>query len=389
MVKIETFPSLGGVVSDDPARQCPPDDDENREGAMHTSEEASYSSESKYDYSSDDQSESSAYDLTASVNRHMDRLQLQPPESLVLDSKMKNLNLTGPDVHSDQEVSGIPTLEGHSSTLAITHHGVVPTDDENNDFPLLPWQTAAEAVSTDDGVHGTTGAAPEAGDADVESFVRSGDASISRMWDQNTPPNALTLSFEPPYHLLFKGSFHNAVKLAREQKKLLLVSIQDYEHFGSHLVNRDILGDDFIRNVLKSEFVVWQTTTDNREGYGYVTHYKIGAAPHLGVVHPTHKTIIWGVDGWTAEKPWSGFEISRSLVEIRFDRFHEEHMAIDIDLEETETEEGWPEDDLYMDISQRLAIQDALHRATEVHSLHDDADELIYALELQCVLLTS
>jgi hypothetical protein len=365
----------------------------------------------EYEYESDflqsEEESLSSYTVCTSVNRRMGRLQLQPPESPLLVSKMKDLNMTKPDkTECDDDSRLSPSVKRGGPVFRL------PDDDKHTYQPIkrarnitdaevgpsilrrMPFPTKDiddTAAATDVASDGTNGAAmPEAAGAENQSAV-PGDSPIARTWELTT---ALCISFQPPLYLMFNGSFTSALKHAREQKKLLLVSIQDYGKFSSHLINRDILGDSLVRNLIESEYVFWQTTTDDQEGKEYVNRYLVGSAPHLGVIHPTLGGVVWGADEWMDDKPWSVSNVAHSLTEICFDRFHGEKRSMEIGFEADHNGGSGPVGDIIqdksmVDASEEYAVQAALNVASASWGYGHPSEEVVYLLELQCALLQS
>ncbi|OQR93393.1 hypothetical protein ACHHYP_02585 [Achlya hypogyna] len=74
-------------------------------------------------------------------------------------------------------------------------------------------------------------------------------------------PQNLSQLFQPPASLMFHGSFADARRQALEQKKWLLVNIQDETVFASLMLNRDTWSDDLVQNLVASGFVFWQVAS--------------------------------------------------------------------------------------------------------------------------------
>jgi hypothetical protein len=154
------------------------------------------------------------------------------------------------------------------------------------------------------------------------------DDRITRAWGHC----ALSRTFEPPYDLIHsEGGFEGALAHAKEHNRLLLVSLQEYSEFGCHAVNRDIWGDDLIQDVIRAKFVFWQATVDTREGGQYARHFGVNRFPHIGIIHPNHRSIVWGSDGWTSDKPWTVCSIMEAMTDICFERYTEEQISMELD----------------------------------------------------------
>jgi hypothetical protein len=161
------------------------------------------------------------------------------------------------------------------------------------------------------------------------------DDRITRDWGHCGQQNTLARTFEPPYNMIHsEGGFEGALADAKEQNRLLLVSLQKYSEFGCHAVNRDIWGDDLIRDVIRAKFVFWQATVDNREGAQYARHFGVNRFPHIGIIQPNHRSLIWRTeDGWTSDKPWTVCSIMEAMTDACFEWYTEEQLSMEVDYD--------------------------------------------------------
>jgi hypothetical protein len=44
----------------------------------------------------------------------------------------------------------------------------------------------------------------------------------------------------------------------------------------------------------------------------YAEYFHLGHLPHVAIIHPKHRSIIWGLDGWTSEK--QGDELFQAMI---------------------------------------------------------------------------
>jgi hypothetical protein len=155
---------------------------------------------------------------------------------------------------------------------------------------------------------------------------------ITRAWGTNAEV------FSAPEHLMFRGTFEQAMAVAKDQKKLLLVNLQDDEGpnaFGSFAVNRDIFGLEQFQNIVPDRYIFIQLSAGNREAADYARHFQVEHFPHLGILHPEHRSILWGVDGWSSEQPWAPEIIMEALADWGFGRFtHEHHERMEVEAGE-------------------------------------------------------
>ncbi|KDO22673.1 hypothetical protein SPRG_10988 [Saprolegnia parasitica CBS 223.65] len=101
-------------------------------------------------------------------------------------------------------------------------------------------------------------------------------------------PQNLSQLFQPPTGLMFHGSFADARRHATEQRKWLLVNIQDETVFASLMLNRDTWSDDLVQNLVASGFVFWQTPANNEHGKKFCALYQVdeGLLPIVCILDP-------------------------------------------------------------------------------------------------------
>jgi hypothetical protein len=122
----------------------------------------------------------------------------------------------------------------------------------------------------------------------------------------DTHDKKLAKIFRPPFGLLFKGSLEEAKASCREEKKWILVNIQDETDFQCLVLNRDVWSDDFIEAVVQCSFVLLQWSVDSPAGRQYVQLYEPGrplAFPYVAVLDPETGALVKTITGpQTAEK---------------------------------------------------------------------------------------
>mmetsp|Transcript_12906 Transcript_12906/g.20012 ORF Transcript_12906/g.20012 Transcript_12906/m.20012 type:complete len:318 (-) Transcript_12906:596-1549(-) len=144
----------------------------------------------------------------------------------------------------------------------------------------------------------------------------------------------LSSSFAPPENLVYSlhGTLEEGNELGKLGRRLVLVSLQDYSSsFGSCIINRDVFGDGLIQDLIKSKFIFLQLTIDSIEGQIYADRFHVRSFPHIGVIHPRHGSFIWGKEGWNENSPWDLTEIVKSMTDLCFERYSEDHFAMCID----------------------------------------------------------
>ena len=92
--------------------------------------------------------------------------------------------------------------------------------------------------------------------------------------------------FPPPLHLSFPGSLDQVRSHASEEKKWILVNIQDSTEFSSQMLNRDVWSDEMCQQIVRSNFYLWQRGITSKAGKGYADMYKLTSFPHISIVDP-------------------------------------------------------------------------------------------------------
>ena len=102
--------------------------------------------------------------------------------------------------------------------------------------------------------------------------------------------------FRPPWDIISKLDFDSAKKLARDEKKWVLINIQDVTDFRCQCLNRDFWSSNQIKDLVKQKFIFLQFQHDSPNGQLYRNLYPFKDYPHIAIIDP-----------WTGErmKVWS------------------------------------------------------------------------------------
>lgn len=94
--------------------------------------------------------------------------------------------------------------------------------------------------------------------------------------------------FPPPNHLSFPGSLQDARTLCKEDKKWLIVNIQQHTVFASQILNRDTWVNDGVVTILRSNFLFWQRGHTSRDGQDYIERYHVSEEelPRIAILDP-------------------------------------------------------------------------------------------------------
>ncbi|KAM7256025.1 hypothetical protein ACFE04_011766 [Oxalis oulophora] len=156
-------------------------------------------------------------------------------------------------------------------------------------------------------------------DADVFNSVDQ--AKHSEVWESNSQPQLASL-YQPPYQLMFHGSFDKAKCASSAQNKWLIVNLQSVKEFSSHTLNRDTWANDAVSQIISTNFMFWQVYDDTTEGQKVSTYYKLTSFPVVLVIDPITGQQV---------RSWSGMIQPESFLEdlVPFiDRSPMDHVAI-------------------------------------------------------------
>ena len=79
--------------------------------------------------------------------------------------------------------------------------------------------------------------------------------------------------FQPPWDLMYKGEWESARDEGKEQKKWLLVDIQDPSIFDCQKLNRDLWKNEGIVETVKENFIFLQFNKDDPRASQYTQYY--------------------------------------------------------------------------------------------------------------------
>ncbi|KAK7970657.1 UBX domain-containing protein 5 [Apiospora saccharicola] len=129
--------------------------------------------------------------------------------------------------------------------------------------------------------------------------------------------------FRPPYDIISRCSWDEAREMGKEEKKWIMVNVQDMSDFNCQSLNRDHWKDENISSLLKEHFIFLQYEKGSAESQTYVSFYF-----NAGHEDPNSYPYVSIIDPRTGEqvKTWSGLpfppagEFYNDLVEF-LDRY--------------------------------------------------------------------
>lgn len=102
--------------------------------------------------------------------------------------------------------------------------------------------------------------------------------------------------FRPPFDLIEDLDLESAKIDAQEEKKWLMVNVQDTTEFACQRLNRDLWRHESVKEVVGENFIFLQYDNDSTDGQLYRSLYPFETFPHIAILDP-----------WTGEqqKVWS------------------------------------------------------------------------------------
>ncbi|KAK4239406.1 hypothetical protein C8A03DRAFT_14201 [Achaetomium macrosporum] len=145
------------------------------------------------------------------------------------------------------------------------------------------------------------------------------------VWEENArssrpqPPAAAEPSrasrlaelFRPPYDLMAHLSWDEAREEGKDNKKWILVNLQDASDFNCQALNRDIWKDEAVRSLVRENFIFLQYEKNDFAAEQYITFY----LPNEGHQNPNNFPHVSIIDPRTGEqvKVWSGIPFPKAL----------------------------------------------------------------------------
>jgi hypothetical protein len=114
--------------------------------------------------------------------------------------------------------------------------------------------------------------------------------------------------YRPPFEIISRLPWDVARDQGKEEKKWILVNVQDQSVFDCQVLNRDIWKDPQIKATIKENFIFMQYQKGDPEGNQYVQYYfhsreSPDAYPHIAIVDPRTGEVM---------KVWSGRPVPKA-----------------------------------------------------------------------------
>ena len=109
--------------------------------------------------------------------------------------------------------------------------------------------------------------------------------------ETNERAQRLARLFAPNWELMYQGSWDDAREEGKEEKKWMLVNIQNEKVFDCQALNRDIWKDKGVVETVKENFIFLQYSKDDPRADQYCQYYFHNAEiedeyPHIAIVDP-------------------------------------------------------------------------------------------------------
>jgi hypothetical protein len=120
-----------------------------------------------------------------------------------------------------------------------------------------------------------------------------GDASDAPTGANGSHARRLQDLFRPPYDLMTRATWDEARTLGKDEKKWILVNLQDMNDFNCQALNRDIWKDEAVRDLVSENFIFLQYDKDYPDAEEYLTFYFPSQShenpdnyPHVSIIDP-------------------------------------------------------------------------------------------------------
>ncbi|CAG8957856.1 hypothetical protein HYFRA_00000196 [Hymenoscyphus fraxineus] len=128
--------------------------------------------------------------------------------------------------------------------------------------------------------------------------------------------------FRPPFDLMKQIPWDTARDMGKEEKKWIMVNIQDPSIFDCQLLNRDIWANQGINELVRENFVFLQYSKDDPRANQYLQYYFPGhespdSYPHISIIDPRTGEKM---KTWSGPKKLDPVEFLMQLVEF-LDRY--------------------------------------------------------------------
>ncbi|KIW01768.1 uncharacterized protein PV09_06940 [Verruconis gallopava] len=185
------------------------------------------------------------------------------------------------------------TLVGPESMM---YGGVYGGGDDEDVEAMIAQQMAArqarQAARSRPGIFNQRDTQSAVWDSDPEQRARNLAYATGGQSTQSSRAQSLAEIYRPPFEIISRLSWDQARSEGRQEKKWLLVNVQDPSIFDCQMLNRDLWKDERVAAVIRESFVFLQYLRTDPRSDGYIQYYfahsvdNPDAYPHIAIVDP-------------------------------------------------------------------------------------------------------
>ncbi|KAK9354053.1 hypothetical protein V1505DRAFT_415582 [Lipomyces doorenjongii] len=118
------------------------------------------------------------------------------------------------------------------------------------------------------------------------SVFNQGPEGLPRSMHLTETQSRLGQLFRPPFEIISNYDIDTAKIKGRDQKKWLLVNVQDVSDFQCQVLNRDFWSNEAVKETVRANFIFMQYSKDNFDGQSFLSYYPIGKFPYIAILDP-------------------------------------------------------------------------------------------------------
>lgn len=108
----------------------------------------------------------------------------------------------------------------------------------------------------------------------------------NRLNELTSTQRRLANLFRPPFDIMSKIDLDTAKVQGRQDKKWILINIQDSSEFTCQVLNRDFWSNSRVKSVVKENFIFLQYQHDSPNGVSFINFYSVDKFPHIAILDP-------------------------------------------------------------------------------------------------------
>jgi len=221
------------------------------------------------------------------------------------------------------------------------------------DYSSASWQQR--------GMMGSAAAAvPAASSSSSRRRPHASNANLSRL-------------FAPPDHLLYRSatgdlSWEAALDEAMQQKKFLLINVQQADEFASHQLNRDVWRNRQIESLVKQHYIFVQVASSTASGARYSQLYHPPSMPTIAILHPLTREKLFDAHPPVGSRTRMGPVSTKREIVVDNELVAKLVEALKTVAEKRRTELGWDGKDEASSSSSASAAASSSHTAAALSS---------------------